>query len=862
MRIMPKIYFFLVCMFSFPLGHAQIILSGKVIDKEKDIPLPHVMVMLKDKSNERILEYSQTDAKGAFILKTTPEIVAKASLHFAIMGYKEQIRFITDDENQLFRVEMEMSEIELKEVVVKSRKIWEQGDTLVYNVASFATEQDRSIGDVLKKMPGFEVKQDGQIYYNGKTINKFYIEGSDLLEGRYGIATQGVPQKKVGRVEVMENHQPIRALQGFTFSDQAAINLKMKDKSKAKWIVTVDASTGTSSLPKGILCGSLFGMMIKSGWQNITIAKSNNTSEDFSIDMRDFSPSSYIKESIFFRTDASRTNNLEKERTMFNRSHLISSNSLWKVAKDTEMKTQIHYLNHRETSHSLLGTTYYLPDGSKVIDENEYATAHSDQLATVVSIESNKTKSYLKNILKADLKWTNGKIETLGTFANNQVVETPVFRANNILQWVKRLKTKAITLTSINEVRSEPHFLTIEQNGLTYRQNANLKAFYTHETTSYGWELNRFVFSLKTGIEAQYRLFSSNLSGIVLSYGSAINDERNGCFRTYAGPELEYKSRKWRSRLVIPLSYYYYTFHNDNESVSDLLLSPSLSVYWDYSKNLTFYANASSGAKPYEFVNRYSGFVLRNYRTLQQGNGEYAIGLCRAVSTGFNYKNSNGGLFGNFNIVRVWNKDPFRDVQQFDDDLRKYGSTRQDTRSDSWFGNGSFSASIDWIRGMAGIDVIYFKSGTLLISEKQITPYQTEMWNFEVNINGQLFSWMNWNYKVSHSLYSLNINKIGRNTLHGWRHNARCNIVPLKKIVFQFSGEYYKNEISPKTYKDFILINTKATYNLSRRLEISVQLRNILNHQRYGYTVYNALSSIKQEHDIRGREFLIGFSWR
>ena len=50
-------------------------------------------------------------------------------------------------------------------------------------------------------MPGIEVSDKGEIKYNGKAINKFYIEGHDMLGGRYSIATNNIHQKDVGSVE-------------------------------------------------------------------------------------------------------------------------------------------------------------------------------------------------------------------------------------------------------------------------------------------------------------------------------------------------------------------------------------------------------------------------------------------------------------------------------------------------------------------------------------------------------------------------------------------------------------------------------------------------------------------------------------
>ena len=64
-------------------------------------------------------------------------------------------------------------------------------------------------------LPGIEVALTVSIKYNGKPINKYYIEGLDLLEDRYGIANNNIPAETVDKVQVLENHQPIRVLTVF-----------------------------------------------------------------------------------------------------------------------------------------------------------------------------------------------------------------------------------------------------------------------------------------------------------------------------------------------------------------------------------------------------------------------------------------------------------------------------------------------------------------------------------------------------------------------------------------------------------------------------------------------------------------------
>lgn len=169
--------------------------------------------------------------------------------------------------------------IVINEVVIKAPKIRGQGDTVTYFVNQFSSDRDKTIGDVLRKMPGINVDTKGKITYNGKEINKFYIEGQDLLEGKYGIATNGIPQQEVGTVEVYEDHQPIKALEGLFFSDQAAINIKLKEGAKAHWITTLDLESG---LPLPLWEIKSFTMLIKKNQQNISILKSNNRGHDLS----------------------------------------------------------------------------------------------------------------------------------------------------------------------------------------------------------------------------------------------------------------------------------------------------------------------------------------------------------------------------------------------------------------------------------------------------------------------------------------------------------------------------------------------------------------------------------------------------
>ena len=275
----------LLCLLATANAIAQTDVTGMVIDNESNEPVTGASVIVKG-ADGKIKKYTTSKSDGGFTMSLPS--VAGCRLEVSMMSFAKKTIFL-DSVSFPLTVRLEPGTTLLKEVTVKADRIREQGDTITYNVGGFAQQQDRSIGDVLKRMPGINVESSGKIQYQGEDINKFYIEGSDLLGGKYGIATNGISHEDVGAVEVMENHQPMQVLSGISFSDKAAINLKLKNKAKATWTFHGDAGGGYSWQPEGAIWdGELFAMAVMSNFQNITTFKTNNIGEDLSAQATDF----------------------------------------------------------------------------------------------------------------------------------------------------------------------------------------------------------------------------------------------------------------------------------------------------------------------------------------------------------------------------------------------------------------------------------------------------------------------------------------------------------------------------------------------------------------------------------------------
>ena len=122
-----------------------------------------------------------------------------------------------------------------------------KGDTIVYNADSFKDGTERKLEDVLKKLPGVEITDDGEIEVEGKKVSKVMVEGKDFFDGDSKLATKNIPSNAVDKVEVLKNHSDVSQLSGVTNNqDNIALNIKLKEGKKNFWFGNVVAGGGDS----------------------------------------------------------------------------------------------------------------------------------------------------------------------------------------------------------------------------------------------------------------------------------------------------------------------------------------------------------------------------------------------------------------------------------------------------------------------------------------------------------------------------------------------------------------------------------------------------------------------------------------
>ncbi len=291
-------------------------------------------------------------AAGAYTLQipaNTP--VGGLLIEVTSIGYATRSRSITNPQ-LAYDFTLTISANQLRSVQIKSSRpvLRTHGDTLGYTVSDFASAQDMVIGDVLKKLPGITVGSDGTIYYNNKAISSLYINGDNLLDDKYNIATTTIPHSVVEQVQVIQNDQPVKVLQNKVMSDDVALNLTIKKGAKMQMVGQEGVGAG---LP-GNYDVDLNAMMFKDNYKAINYLKGNNTGYDLQQELVAHNLTNneqLIDNSMpaaLLSLGAVNNPALPRSRYLFDQSGLLNLNNLFKFRHDIQIRINAWYFHDNQ----------------------------------------------------------------------------------------------------------------------------------------------------------------------------------------------------------------------------------------------------------------------------------------------------------------------------------------------------------------------------------------------------------------------------------------------------------------------------------------------------------------------------------
>ena len=243
---MSKIYFFLSVLFLVPgVASSQLRLEGVVRDS-LDQPLESANVIAINQRTSALEAYGITDADGKFTLELGKN--GTFEIQISYVGMKTLKEPLSTQESDLSKEYVLQSDNVLDGVeLVYEMPVTVRGDTLIYNADSFKNGSERKLEDVLEKLPGVEINEDGQIEVEGKVVNKLMVNGKDFFDGDTKIASKNIPSKAVDKIQVLRNYSEVGQLSGVRNNqDNVALNIKLKEGKENFWFGNITGGAGFS----------------------------------------------------------------------------------------------------------------------------------------------------------------------------------------------------------------------------------------------------------------------------------------------------------------------------------------------------------------------------------------------------------------------------------------------------------------------------------------------------------------------------------------------------------------------------------------------------------------------------------------
>ena len=241
---MKRLLFF-AFLFATCFSFAQVRLEGVVRDSLNQ-PLESANVIAINQETSGLEAFGVTSLEGRYRLDLGKNGTYKIQISY--VGMKTFTEILTTKEEDITKdYTLEADNVLEGVELVYEMPVQVKGDTVVYNADSFQNGTERNLEDVLEKLPGVEINEEGQIEVEGKVVNKLMVNGKDFFDGDTKLASKNIPSKAVDKIQVLRNYSEVGQLRSVTNNqDNVALNIKLKEGKENFWFGNVTAGAGSS----------------------------------------------------------------------------------------------------------------------------------------------------------------------------------------------------------------------------------------------------------------------------------------------------------------------------------------------------------------------------------------------------------------------------------------------------------------------------------------------------------------------------------------------------------------------------------------------------------------------------------------
>ncbi|WP_426490623.1 carboxypeptidase regulatory-like domain-containing protein [Hymenobacter sp. 102] len=863
------------------IGYAQTTLTGTITDtRHQHIPGALVEVQPLPGLDESAV--AVTDEAGRFRVQL-PFATDSVLLSARSLGFRDQTRRLRNH-SQAVSLTLPDNLTPLREVTIKAPPIRREGDTLSYRVSAFTEKKDRVLADVLKKMPGVEVEASGRILYEGRPIQKLYINGADLLESRYSQASNNLPADAVQDVQVLKRHQPIAALRGVRQSEQASLNISLKKNITA----TGQGRLGVGAPPL-LWQANLAPMLFTPRQQLLDTYQTNNTGQDVATELKPLGLDELqrLREPGLRRPDLTSIQELGQpplpaNRWLFNRVHLVNANHLVPFSKDANLRVNAFYLTDEQLRRGSTRTRYTLPDGRAItLTEDKRNVLRPHQLNTDLAYIRNVKRYYLKNVLSLASSWeeqTGQLTRSLDAEPVRQRARLPFTSLSNRLGLVQPLsRGRMLQVNSVLTLATSPQRLTVEPGplpemltaGLPYAQaaqQARQRTFYTSNSAALLWGQARWRYTAEAGITQELPTLTSALQLPAESEAPADtlqNQLHAHQARYYLQPALAYKTARWSLEAEAPLSYRTLRATDAPLFATQqrrwLTLEPQVSGRYELSGlwHTKFGADLTTPAGSLEQL--YYGYLLRDYRTLQRNAALLTRQRVVSGRLGFHYENPLTSWFyqATYSFSSTTRNQLLRSLVRPDGSLTTVAVARRTVAPTHTVAAQASKFISPW-KTSVSLQLSGSSSQQPVLLNTILATTRSRQSTARLRANASPISWASLEYTGQLTLLGSQVGEAAQPTSRMQEHRAGLAFYPTDHHQVLLTAEYFRSTGAGPAVRTFFLDATyRYTLPTARKLDVELKASNLLDARTYQYAFVSDFVLVQNEYELRPRQLLI-----
>jgi len=753
-KSMSRIIFLLCCLLlnrASVLGQKQ--LSGKVLSVE-GIPLKdvHIIVSLIEKSKP--IAFAFSDNKGQFVVNLPSLELDSVSIKFSTIGYATQtLLFSVQSGLQLPEVRLLVSAKNLPEVVVKSNPVIQRRDTISYDVKAFSEKQDMVLADVLRRMPGIEVTDNGTVKYQGRAINRYYIEGLNLLDAKYGLANNNIPVGAVEQVQVLENHQPLKVLDSVTISNRAALNIKLTGAAKNTLIGRAKTGIG---IPALLADAELVPMRFAKTEQVLLSYKFNNAGFNYTNELLSLTDDiTTTAKTPLLSIPAASLPTFSQQRYLFNKQHVLSVNYLKKIRQGKELKVNIDFVQDYQKQQTNTYTVNYFGTDTVRIRENQTLRLRETQVNGQVEILSNNEKQYTVNGIRFGYSSGNDNGEIgFPKLSEQKLLDHFVWfekygkSIRKVKKWIHGFNYHVGYNKSPQQLNIAPdisgYFFSVNLNIDSLMQKAALEKWYAKAGYTVALSIGRFSFEQAASVGYHGNKYHTALYKFEKGESAVVADSISNRFEAQEWsalyvPRLNYKEGKWKLSAQVPVNFLMH--HNNNQQRNQL---NRLFVTYDISGQYTFNSNLNvlvNWVYDQFYLPAYLAsdrYTMVNYRSLVNQNGIIKRRNRESVTGYLFYKNTIRSLFGNLFIASENSLDNYITDQRFNGSFLMGNTLERENPARVYKGGGALSKYLSKLKTTLSVSANLQQSKGQQSNAGFISYYQVHITGLTAKLNTRI----------------------------------------------------------------------------------------------------------------------------